>query len=225
MNLKILLFAACTSPMMAQSYDQLNSQLQFVNHYGKVPVKPGKSSNFVGSPFYNENWNFGTVNIKEKSFDFDAIKINLLDGSLEILYQGEEKSLTSFAFDELLLRENGQVKKFLSGSKFKYEGTSLKGFAEILGDIKTGILVNHYINIREPHAQAHITGGFTENRLMKTEDLYLIDQGKLIPIKKKKDLETYFIKKSKAFNDYMKLKKPDLKNPADIYEMLVALKA
>lgn len=224
MNFKILLFTACSIPVLGQTYDQLNSQLQFVTHYGKVPTK-GKSTSYVGSPYYSEEWNFGTVKIKDKSFDFDAIKINLLDGSVEVLYQGEEKSLTSFAFDELQLRENGTSKKFLSAAKFKFEGQNLQGFAEILGDIKTGILVNHYVSIKEPHAQAHITGGFTENRLMKSQDIFIINSGKLIAIKKKKDLEDYFEKKSKVLNDYFRNKKPDIKNPSEVYQLLLELKA
>jgi hypothetical protein len=224
MNLKILLFATCTAPLFSQTYDQLNSQLQFVNHYGKVPAK-GKSNSYSGSPYYSEEWNKGTVKIKYQSFDFDEIKINLLDGSVEVLYQGEEKSLTSFAFDELQLKENGQVKKFISATKFKFEGQNLQGFAEIMGDIKTGVLVNHYVSIKEPHAQAHITGGFTENRLMKSQDIYIIDLGKLIAVKKKKDLEDYFEKKSKLLNDYFKNSKPDIKNPEDVYLLLQKLKA
>lgn len=224
MNFKILLFTACSIPVIGQTYDQLNSQLQFVTHYGKVPAK-GKSSSYAGSPYYSEEWNFGTVKIKDTSFDFDAVKINLLDGSVEVLYQGEEKSLTSFAFDELQLKENGVTKKFLSAAKFKFQGQNLQGFAEILGDIKTGILVNHYVSIKEPHAQAHITGGFTENRLMKSQDIFIIDSGKLIALKKKKDLEDYFEKQSKALIDYFRNKKPDIKNPGDIYQLLLELKA
>jgi acylphosphatase len=224
MNFKILLFSTLAIPMFSQTYDQLNSQLQFVTHYGKVSSK-GKSNKYSGSPYYDDDWNFGTVKIKDKSFDFEAVKINLLDGSIEVLYQGEEKSLTSFAFDELQLRENGSIKKFLSAAKFKYESQNLQGFAEILGDIKTGILVNHYVSIKEPHAQAHITGGFTENRLMKSQDIFIINSGKLIAIKKKKDLEDYFEKKAKALNDYFRNKKPDIKNPGDIYQLLLELKA
>lgn len=216
----LVLLLGLTGSLAAQGYDQLKIQLQFFNHYGSVAQKSKVATNVIGSEFLYEDWRPMDIQFKDTTVRFDAVKLNLQNSSLEVLYQGEEKMIANVHFMNVKFSDGKREKKLMPGNRFRYEKQQLEGFVEVIGDGDEKVLVQHYIYVKPPNAQAHIVGGHTVNRLMKIENHYIFDGKSLTLIKKRKDLETYYRKKSKVLDQYLKEAKPDLKDPMQLYAVV-----
>lgn len=225
MILASVLMLSALSVADAQNYEQQKVQLQFLNHYGKIYQRGAPPDQTLGSPYFNDEWMAVDIKFRDTLLRFDQVKLNMLNSDLEVLFNGEEKMLSNAFFEYVLVPEKGEKKTFVPAVVFKYEGKALDGFMEILGTGTMKIMVRHYAHIREPHAQAHITGGFTQHRLMKESEIYLHDGSKLVPIKRKKDVQDYFRNKKSALDRYFKEQKPDLKNPQHLLNLVQAMAA
>lgn len=214
---------AAVPAAFAQTYDQLNTQLQFLNHYGKAYQRGSLAANVLGSEYFNEDWMPVDVRVKDTIFQFEAAKINLWTGTLDVLFQNFERSVAPSFFSYVEFTMNGVRRRFVPGSSFAYEDKPLPGFAEVLGDGPVRILVQHLIFVREPNSQAHIVGGYTSNRLLKDAQIYLYDEQKLTLIKRKKDLQEYYKRKGSALDKYFKEHNPDIKNPQDMQKLVETL--
>lgn len=227
MKINLLVTIACcffaSRPGLAQSYDQQKVQLQFFNHYGKVYQRGSLAETVIGSQFLNDEWQAMAIKFKDTLLEFEAVKINLLNSNLEVLYQGEEKMIANSFFEYVETTKDGITQRLKPASTMAYEGKTLTGFAEILGEGKTRVVVQQYILIREPHNQAHITGGFTAKRLLKEQNIYLLDQEKLFLIRRKKDLEDFFKRQSSALDNYFKVHNPELQDSRQLLRLVEAL--
>ncbi|MFZ4427426.1 MAG: hypothetical protein ACOYOO_09725 [Saprospiraceae bacterium] len=210
-------------PVLAQSYDQQKVQLQFFNHYGKAYARGSLAENVIGSQFLNDDWQAVEIKFKDTLLSFEAVKVNLLNSNLEVLYQGEEKMIANSFFEYVEIAKDRIKQRLKPAGTMAYEGKTLTGFVEILGEGKTRVVVQHYIMIREPHNQAHITGGFTANRLIKERNIYLLDQERLVLIRRKKDLEDLFKRQSSALENYFKTQAPDIQDPRQLLRLVETL--
>lgn len=225
-RLLLLLFGCAASlAVQAQTYDQQKVQLQFLNHYGKIYQRGAVPDQTLGSPYFNDEWMPMDIKFRDTLLRFDQVKLNMMNSDIEVRFNGEEKLLSNAFFEYVLVPENGEKKTFVPAVVFKYEGKALDGFMEVLGANKIKVMVRHYAFIREPHAQAHITGGFTQHRLMKESEIFLHDGAKLMLIKRKKDLQDYFRSKKSALDRYFKEVNPDLKNPKHLLNLVQAMTA
>lgn len=207
----------------AQTYDQQKVQLQFLNHYGKVFQRGSLAPNIVGSEYYNDEWMPMDIKFKDTMLDFSMVKLNLLNSNIEVSYQGEEKVIAGYYFEYVLTPVAGEKRIFIQANLYKYDEKQLSGFMEVWGTGKEKIMVHHYVFVKEPHAQAHITGGYTMNRLMKASDVYIYNGEALFLVKRKKDLEDYYKKKAPALDRFLRENEPDLKNPKDLLKLVEAL--
>jgi len=226
-KLILLLLIGCSglASVQAQTYDQQKVQLQFLNHYGKIYQRGAPPEQTLGSPYFNDEWMPMDIKFKDTLLRFDQVKLNMMNSDIEVLFNGEEKMLSNAFFEYVLVPENSQKKTFVPAVVFKYNDKPLDGFMDVYGTGKTKVMVRHYAFIREPHAQAHITGGFTQHRLMKESEIYFHDGAKLILIKRKKDVQDYFRSKKSALERYFKEVNPDLKNPKDLLNLVQAMTA
>lgn len=221
-----LLFALCvlTSLLAAQTYDQAKMQLQFLNFYGEAAKRGNTGSSHVGSEFMYEDWRPMEIQLKDTTLRFEAVKLNLFNTNLEVMYEEEEKVIGNIHFQEVSYNEGGQQRRLIPANRFRYELKPLDGFAELLGNGDERILVQHHIHVKAPNANAHIVGGHTVNRYLKVENLYIFDGKNLAMIKGKKELKNYYRKKGKALDQYLKTQKPDLKDPQQLLAIVEAMK-
>ena len=219
-----IVLATGLSAITAQTYDQLNVQLQFLNQYGKIYQRGNKPINYIGSPFYNDEWSPMYIKFKDSLLRFESVRLNLMNANVEVQFQGEEKVIAGYFFEYVLIPDGENKRFFIPANLFSHQGKQLNGFVEVLGTDDSKVFVQHYIHIREPHAQAHITGGFTTDRLIKSTDLFIYESGQLTLIKTKKDLQTYYRKKSAVLSQYMKDNNPNIKDPGQLYQLVTYLK-
>lgn len=201
----------------AQTYEQANMQLQFFNHFGKAYAKGYSGPSHLGSESLYDEWMPMDISFKDTTVRFDAVKLNLLNSTLDVLYKGEEKTIANIHFDYAATTDANQPRKFYPANKIYYNNKPLEGFVETIGDGDEKVLVQHYIYIKEPIPQANIVGGPTVHRLMKQSDNYIFDGNKLTLIRRKKDLQEYYRRKSRALEQYLKEEKPDIRNPGQLY--------
>jgi hypothetical protein len=206
--------------LTAQTSDQLRVQLQFFNHYGKAYSRGNVGPKIAGSEYLYEEWMPMDIQFRDTSVRFDAVKVNLMNSNLEILLAGEEKVIANYFFKDVALSESGKKKQLVPANFFTYNNKAMQGFLEVLGDGAVKVLVQHYVFVKEPHAQAHITGGFTVDRLMKSSDNYLYDGEKLTLIKGKKDLKEYYRRRSSVLEKYMKENSYNLKDPQQLLALV-----
>lgn len=211
--------------VFSQTYDQQKVQLQFLNHYGKIYQRGPVPDQTLGSPYFNDEWMPMDIKFRDTLLRFEQVKLNMMNSDIEVLFNGEEKMLSNAFFEYVLVPQNGEKKTFVSAAAFKYEGKPLSGFMDVIGTGKIKVMVHHYAHIREPHAQAHITGGFTQHRLLKESEMYLHDGSQLVLIKGKKDVQDYFRSKKSALDRYFKEVNPDLKNPKQLLHLVQAMTA
>ncbi len=211
-----VLVAAHAHSLFAQTYDQLNVQLQFFNQYGKAYQRGSLAPRYVGSEYYNDEWMPMDIKFKDSLLRFDAVKLNLINSNLEVLFQGEEKVIAGFFFQYVLIPDGANTRIMVPANIFNYNGKPLTGFVEVFGTGDAKVLTQHHIYIKEPHAQAHITGGFTMDRLMKTSDNFIYEGGALTLVRKKKDLQEYYRRRSSAFDRYFKEHNPNIKDPQQL---------
>jgi len=226
-KLMLLLLIGCSglASVQAQTYDQQKVQLQFLNHYGKIYQRGAAPEQTLGSPYFNDEWMPMDIKFRDTLLSFDQVKLNMMNSDIEVLFNGEEKMLSNAFFEYVLVPQNGEKKTFVSAAVFKYDGKPLDGFMDVHGAGKIKVMVHHYSYIKEPHAQAHITGGFTQHRLLKASDIYLHDGSKLVLIKRKKDVQDFFRSKKSAVDRYLKEVNPDLKNPKQLLNLVQAMTA
>jgi hypothetical protein len=222
-TLSIAAFLANASLLPGQTYDQQKVQLQFLNHYGKVYQRGSIAPSIVGSEYFNDNWQPMDIKFKDTILGFDQVKLNLFNSNIEVSYQGEEKVIAGYFFEYVLAPIEGEKRVFIQANLFKYDDKQLSGFMEVWGSGKEKVMVHHYVFVKEPHAQAHITGGYTMNRLMKASDIYIYNGEALFLIKRKKDLEDYYKRRSSSLDRFLKSDEPDLKNPKDLLKLVEAL--
>lgn len=206
--------------LQGQTYDQLNVQLQFLNHYGKAYQRGSLAPKYVGSEYYSADWQPMDVKFKDTLLRFDAVKLNLMNSTLEVLYNEEERVIANHFFEYVLIPQGGQNRLMVSANFFNYNNKPLSGFVEVFGTGDAKVLAQHYILVKEPHAQAHITGGYTQDRLMKSSENFIYEGGKLTIIKKKKDLEEYYRRKSSQLSRYLKDNNPNIKDPKQLLALV-----
>jgi hypothetical protein len=204
------------SALSAQTYDQAQMQLQFMNHYGQVAQKGKAPRETVGSEYLYYEWEPMSVSIKDTTVAFELVKINLLNGYVEVNYQGEERVIPSIYIGKVNANTEGRNRTWMPANRFSYQNQQLRGFMEIIGKGTPSVMAHHYIYIKEPNPQANITGGHTGNRLLKVTDLYIYDENGLQPIRNKKSLRSYYSKQDKELKTYLKSEKLDLKDAYDL---------
>jgi len=206
--------------VISQFPEQLMVQQQFFNHYGKIYQKGVKPPDIVGPRFLFDEWRPMELRTKEFSVELSAVKMNLYNTTLELLYEGEEKIIFARDFEYVVIHEDGGSRRFVPAQGFTYKGKSLEGFMEVAGEGPEQVMVHHYTGIKEPGPSANIVGGPTGNVLVKSSKTYIFSKGDLVLVKNKKQFIQYFKSKSKQVEKLMKEKKTDFKDPHQLYEIV-----
>lgn len=207
----------------AQTGPQLATQLQVLNHYGQVMRKSPTQQGKVGSEMMFDEWRPVLVKLTDTVVEFSTVNLNLQNGTVEVLFQGEEKMILNKDFEYVTFMDQGRQKTFFSTYKMRHKGNPVFGLGEIVGDGAETVLVLHHIYVKAPNPNSHIVGGHQTDKLMKTTSLYIKREGVLTQVKSKSDLKAYYRNKVAVLNKYLKANKPDLKDPQGLYGVVEAM--
>jgi hypothetical protein len=218
----IALFGLFCQGITAQGYDQQAMQLQFINNYGNIKNTASKDPR--GSALLFEEWKIGDVVLNDTVVArFDQVRLDLNLAILEVLYKGQENSINNRNFKRVEVIEGKNRRLFIPANRFQYNGTALNGFMEQVGagEAATIVLIHHYVEIKPPTPTANITGGPTVDTWIKEKKTYFFKDNQLTPIKTKKDVQAFYSRQSKKLDTYLKQQKPNVKDPQELYQLVM----
>ncbi len=218
----VALFRLFCQGITAQSYDQQAVQLQFINNYGNIKNTASKDPR--GSTLLFEEWKVGDVVLNDTMVArFDQVRLDLNLAILEVLYKGQENSINNRNFRRVEVVEGKSKRLFIPANRFQYNGKALNGFMEQIGtgEAATTVLVHHYVDIKPPTPTANITGGPTVDTWIRERKIYFFKANQLTPIKTKKDIQAFYSRQGKKLDTYLKQQKPNVKDPQELYPLVM----
>lgn len=133
LHFKTILLLITTSKLLtAQTYDQLKIQNQFKGYYGNKVRNIKINNEPLGSEYLIEEWQPVTVRLKDGEVKFDQAKINIHDGTLEVIYKDQEKFISGRYIEYLDLSYRGKTRRFIPAYTFRENDKALRGFLEVI---------------------------------------------------------------------------------------------
>jgi len=177
-----------------------------------------------GTPYLFDDWADGVVVFRdEKGGKFDEIKIDLMNNQLEIMYMNSEKVLPYSEFTMVKLNHPDAHPNtfFRSATKFKYKGERLNGFAKVTPIGENFKVIEVYkIRIIQPSMNAKIVGAKHKKRIVKDKKLYVMKKGKVLRVKKKKELYKLLTRQQKKLKAYVSDNDLSHKKEADLIKII-----
>lgn len=216
----ILLLITTSTLLRAQTYDQLKIQNQFEGYYGNKVRNTKINNERLGSEYLMEEWLPVTVRLKDGEVKFDQAKINIHDGTLEVIYKDREKFISGRYIEFLDLFYRGKTRRFIPAFTFKENGKALSGFLEVIKENVPAVYVYHHTYLRKPNPHANIAGGYTVDRLLKISENYIYDGENLHKIKNKKTLKKLFPNSKSEIDEIIRKKSIDIDKAEDLSNLL-----
>lgn len=220
----ILLLITTSTLLIAQTYDQLKMQNQFEGYYGNKVRNTKISNERLGSEYLMEEWQPATVQLKDGEVKFDRAKINIHDGTLEVIYKGQEKFISGRYIQYFDMYYQGKTRRYIPADAFKENGKALRGFLEVIKEDIPAVYVYHHTYLRKPNPHANITGGYTVDRLLKKSENYIYDGENLHKINNKKTLKQLFTSRKTEIDNIIKKNSIDVEKADDLAFLLNTLK-
>ena len=221
--LALLSLLIISDSSLCQTYDQLKIQNQFEGFYGSKARNNKIYNERLGSEYLIDEWHKITVHLKEGQTDFDQSKINIHDGTVEIIYKGEEKYISGRYIDYLEVYYQGKLRKMIPAENFTEKGKKLRGFLEIVREDEPAVFVYHQTYLRKPNPHANIAGGYTVDRLMKISKNCIYDGQSIHIINNTKDIKKLYQQQKTKIDELIKVKSLDMDQAEDIATLLQLL--
>ena len=155
----------------------------------------GPSGEIVGDVYLNSDWQNASVKLANREQVFSNIhcKVNLLTNQVEVLNGKQIRAIDNQNIQTITF-SNGS--RLMNASHYAEGEAALSGFLEILVDGSTPLLKRTSLIVKKPNYNAQLNVGSKDTQLIKVDDLYTIQENKLVILKsvKKKQLPSLFIK-------------------------------
>jgi hypothetical protein len=177
---------------------------------GKVVGDPYLDSIFVET-------NFQLINRAAK-FKSPA-RYDILNNELEVKTTAGVKVLNSSLVESYTKYGNGDSTYYVSALKYKYEGTPLIGFLQVLSGGGIQLLKYVRIEVTKPTYNASLDVGDRNAYVIQKATLYYSQNGDLIKIKGKKEILQLFGVKKDQVSSFVESNKLDWKKEKDLAEI------
>lgn len=184
--LAIGFFLLLTQHIQAQTpsqYDYANIGGQVFTLKKEIPlVKPAT----LGSTYLDETWQEAEIVLKNGlKVDQYPVRVEIEEGHVEILYEGETKYLDIGKVDYIRLSGDDNKRKWVirNADEYSLDSTPLRGVV-LVREGKTYTAVKHvYIETLPANYNIAMDVGSKADRRVMRDRLYLSTGGKLIPVK------------------------------------------
>lgn len=200
------------------------SGLDYGKNYANLMNRTKTAEEVDGTPYLFDEWADGIVVFRdEQGGKYEQIKIDLMNNQLEIMYMKSEKVLPYNEFSKVKLNHPDTHPNtfFQVATKFKYKGERLNGFAKItpIGeDFK--VIEVYTIKVIPPNTNAKIVGAKHKKRITKIKKLFVMRKGKMVRVKKKKELYKLLPRKQKKLKAYVNDNDLNHKKEADLIKII-----
>ena len=155
-----------------------------------------------------------------KTFDVNEARINIMGGSVDVMYKGREMELLTTYVHSVEVNNKGITKKMTPIFRMKVKDLPEKGFVEVFGEGDDKVLVRHHKYLVKGDPNAKILGIDPRPKIMNIEDMYVIHQKTAYQYKSKKDLKKIYGNKYKKIEILIKDNKIDEKDPIQLASLL-----
>ncbi|HZH37437.1 MAG TPA: hypothetical protein VEX65_09185 [Flavisolibacter sp.] len=195
-----------------------------VNTFYSVGGEPVVTARFVrvveGTPFFQDRWLKGLViSDKNTRYQNNRVKFNILDNEIHFLNEKGEEFSTAMVFKELKLTDTvfGTTYRFLHSSALPAFSSAKVGlYLQLVeGDVSLYQEVTKTIRENKPYGSA-----VTEQKIVNTEEYYLVQKGTAVSVKKPKDIPDILAGKKNELEAFLK---NDSMRKASHAEMMKAL--
>ena len=184
-----------------------------------------KSLELNGSEFLQPDWLPMKVYMEDgKTFDVPQAKINILGGSVDIMYKGREMELLMTFVDRVEVTLNGVLKNIMPIYKIKAKDLPEKGFVEVLGNGEDKVLVRYHKYIAKADPNSKILGLDVRPKIMNIEETFIIKNKVAYECSSKKDLKKIYKNKYKKLEELIELNSIDIKNSISLASLLDMIK-
>jgi len=225
MKVFFLLFVLFTTInfSFSQTADQLKTQLMFENVYGSKARSSASGAPIIGSEFLVEDWSPMEITLSTGVVEFQNGKLNLFSSNAEVIYNEREMTISPSHIKIISL--SSEKRWFVPGTKYYYKDISVKGFLEVFSTSLQPpfIMEQHYVYVKEPSSNGYISGGSTELKLIKSSAIFLNDGIKLVAIKKKGDLEKFYVNDKVLFKKLSSQSKTNFKEAKSIHNLVIEM--
>ncbi len=219
----LFIFAFCIFLISVQGQNGETNVIHF--HELMNPRNAGKSLELNGSEFLSPEWLPMKVHMEDgKTFDVPQAKINILGGSIDILYKGREMELLTSFVDRVEITYKGVLKSIMPINKIKAKELPEKGFIEVLGNGEDKVLVRYHKYIVKADPNSKILGLDVRPKVMNVEETYIIKNKTAYKFKSKKDLKNIYKNKFKKLEELIEVNNIDVKNPISLATLLDMIK-
>lgn len=198
-----------------------------VIHFHELMKTRNASNNLElnGSEFLNPDWVPMKIFMDDgKTFDVPEARINILGGSVDILYKGREMELLTTFVDRVEVMHKGVLKSIMPIYKIKAKDLPEKGFVEVLGNGEDKVLVRYHKYIVKADPNSKILGLDVRPKVMDIEENFIIKNKIAYECKSKKDLKKIYKNKFKKMEELIDLNGINIKNPYSLASLLDMVK-
>lgn len=211
----------------SNTLDRLASQNGFSRQsdllYG-LPMEPGT---VVGDVYLAKNWNTATILLtdSERTIEGYPVRYNIQDLNLEINSQSGVKVLDSKRVKSMVWIDSltQQARYFVNGASYKENGVPLVGLVEVLVDGQLPLITKFYLEISKPSYNVAMGSGSKDTKIHKKSSLYCLQDGSLVRIKTKKDIQDVSEKHSAEIATYISDNHLKANNQTDLIQIFTKL--
>ena len=178
----------------------------------------------VGDYYLDTTWHQGTFTMKDgrRSATY-PLRYDIENALLEVRWNGQlkvvgEEYLSCFHWSE---GDAEQKRTFVNGLQFRVAQSPVSGFLELAYQGSDSVLVSYGTYLKQPDYVAGLDMGSRHPEIIKTKQLYILENGVMHEIKGRKDFLNYADRlPKKVLKSWIKKQKLNLKNASDLARLM-----
>lgn len=216
-NLKLLVLMMFSFSAYAQNGE--NNVIQF---YEIMKTRDaGKPLELIGSEFLYDDWIPMKIYLEDgKVFDVPHARINIIGGSVDVMYKGREMELLLTFIDRVEVMHEGRVKSMMPIFRVKAKELPDKGFVEVVPAGDDQVLVRYHKYIVKADPNAKVLGLDPRPKVFNKIDTYVVRNKVAHEVSSKKDLKKIYKAKYKKMEQWIDAENIDIKNPIALADVI-----
>ncbi|GAB4395870.1 MAG: hypothetical protein OHK0053_07220 [Microscillaceae bacterium] len=157
---------------------------------------PGKGK-MLGDPYLLEDWTSAMIKTRSslESYRLDSVKLNLLNDRIEFFENGRMKMMLGAELEEIRFMRPGRTTIAVNAKDYTLAEVPLAGFLEKLEEGEVQLLKRVVMLIKEANYVIALNVGSRSDQIVRENQYYFAEKGKLFPAERKKDIISYFDQK------------------------------
>ncbi len=184
-----------------------------------------------GSPYLYEDFRVGYIFYQDSFYNFPQIKYNLVEQSLEILFQGRNRILPSNKINSFALINpySDEIENYFNTETIKFKEIKLEGFVQKIKAKDYNLFVHHSVFVKKPTENIDFLGEALEIKFIAKNTFYLEQQNWLYLLRNHKDVTKVVnrnqLKKADVYITKNKLKFKRLEDYINLFTYLGTTKS